>query len=240
MPSKLISALKETAAYLFMALKALNIWRREPPVTTVGELVTYVDTRSKFVAQTTLFGYVKTRIGTRYVAMYEDALFTKSVNIAKWEIYLACLGDLATYAAARIGRRGAARPGELAALAVHVVDRATQGEEVPAERPQGFGDIREAHAARARATSWNQTEPGDGLFEASLSALVEWAPIADELKILDVKIVRNSMRFKWKKVRDQFEQLIDAESVLEDWRSAGATGDLPTPESEAGRSNIRS
>ena len=230
MPGKLKAALAETAAYMFMALKALYFWRREPPVTTVAQLVDYVDGRSKFVAQTTLFGYVKTRIGTRYVAMYEDPLFTKSVNIAKWEIWLACLGDLATYATAGVGRHAAARPGELEGLAIHIVDGATLAEDIPAERPQGFGDIREAHAARARSTAWNQVEPGEATFEASLSALVEWAPIADELKRLDVRIIRTSMRFKWKKVRDQFDPLLDAESVLADWRSISTEGTRKGPE----------
>lgn len=227
MLSALKTAFKETATYLFMAFKALYFWRREPPVATVAQLVSHVETRSKYVAQTTLFGYIKTRVGTRYVAMYEDPLFAKSVNIAKWEIWLACLGDMAIYATAEIGRKGVAehgqqamaRPGELEALAIHIVDSVTMAEEIPAERTQGFGDIREAHAARARLTAWNQIEPGAGAFEASLAALVEWSPIADELKVYDVEIVKNSMRFKWKAVRDQFESLVDAEAVLADWRS---------------------
>lgn len=219
MASDLKTALKETAIYLFMALKALYFWRRESPVTTVTELVKYVETRSKFVAQTTLYGYVKTRAGTRYVSLYEDPLFTESVNIAKWEIYLACLCDLATWTAASLGRQAMARPGELEALAIHIVDSVVMAEEIPAERPQGFDDVREAYAKRARATAWNQVEPGEGPFENSLSALVEWAPIADELKLFDVEIVKNSMRHKWKKVRDQLNELLDAESVLADWRS---------------------
>jgi hypothetical protein len=221
MLSDLKTGFKETAAYLFMALKALYFWRSESPVVSVDELVRYVDTRSKFVGQTTLFGYIKTRAGTRYVSLYEDELFTRSANIAKWEIWLACLCDLATYSVASIGRRVGAPPGELAALAVHIVEAATKAEEIPAERPQGFGDICAAYAERAHATHWHQIEPGEGPFEGSLNALVEWAPIADELKILDEEIVRNSMRFKWKKVRDQFEKLIDAEAVLADWRAKG-------------------
>lgn len=212
------SALVETGHYLFLALKALYFWRKEPPVTNVEELVAYVDSRSKFVAQTTLFGYIKTRAGMKYAALYDDPLFTQSVNMAKWEIWLACLCDLATYTVASIGRRAGVRVGELDALAIHIVDRATRMEDVPAERPQGFGDIRAAYEKRARATAWNEIEPGEGPFEASLSALVEWAPVADELKILDEEIVRNSMRFKWKSVRGQFEELIDADSVLESWR----------------------
>jgi hypothetical protein len=224
MAGSLKTALKETGAYLFMAFKALLFWRREPPVINVAQLVKYIETRSKFVAQTTLFGYVKTRAGTRYVSLYEDPLFNESVNIAKWEIYLVCLSDLTTWATASLGRKAMARPGELEALAIHIVDSVVMAEEIPAERPQGFDDIREAYAKRARATAWNQIELGEGPFANSLAALVEWAPIADELKLFDVKIVKNSMRHKWKTVRDQLNELLDAESVLTDWRSMHGEG----------------
>ncbi len=224
MVSGMTGALKETAAYLFMAIKALRFWHREPPVVTVADIVRYVETRAKFVAQTTLYGYIKTRAGTRYVSLYEDELFTRSVNIAKWEIYLASLGDLATCAVASLAREATARSGELEALAIHIVDSAIAAEEIPPERPQGFDDAREAYAKRARATAWHQIEPGEAPFEGSLSALVEWAPVADELKIHDVEIVKNSMRFKWKKVRDQLDDLLDAEAVLADWRSQNTAG----------------
>lgn len=224
MVSELKAAIKETGAYLFMALKALLFWRRESPVVNVEQLVKYVETRSKFVAQTTLFGYVKTRAGTRYVSLYEDPLFTESVNIAKWEIYLVCLSDMTIWATASLGRQAFARPGELEELAIHIVDSVIMAEEIPTQRPQGFGDFRETHAKRALATSWNQVDPGEGPFENSLAALVEWAPIADELKLFDVETVKNSMRHKWKTVRDQLNELLDVESVLTDWRSMHGEG----------------
>jgi len=34
-----------------------------------------------------------------------------------------------------------------------------------------------------------------------------------------VDIVKNSMRFRWKKVRDEFETLLDADAVFADWRA---------------------
>jgi len=155
----------------------------------------------------------------KYAVLYDDASFTRSVNIAKWEIYLACLCDMATYAAAVVGRQTAAKPDDLESLAIHIVDRATESEELPVERPDGFEDIRKAYAERARSMRWGNIEPGEDIFVRSLSALVEWAPVADELKILDEEIVRNSMRFKWKNVRDRFRQALDADSVMADWQS---------------------
>ena len=202
-----------------MALKALRFWHRPPPVLTLSDLVAFAETRSKFVSQITLFGYIKTRAGTRYGSLMEDDTFANSVNIAKWEIYLACLCDMAAYAAARVGRHPSAAQSEIRALAIHLVDTATKHEEIPVERPQGFDDIRSAFAARAQATNWSDDMIGEAAFRGSLAALVEWAPIADELKLNDVDIVKNSMRFRWKKVRDEFETLLDADAVFADWRA---------------------
>ena len=45
-------------------------------------------------------------------------------------------------------------------------------------------------------------------FNQSALALYKWAPIADELKTLDRKIVLNSMILKWDNIRDEFKKLI--------------------------------
>jgi hypothetical protein len=45
-------------------------------------------------------------------------------------------------------------------------------------------------------------------FNESALALYEWAPIAEELKILDRKIVLNSMILKWDNIKDEFSKLI--------------------------------
>lgn len=226
-------AVADVLYYLAMILRALHFWRRDPPVVTVAQLAEYVETRSKFVAQTTLYGYIKTRAGTRYTSLFEDDVFVSSINTAKWEVYIACLYDLAGYAAASVGRRTSAEDPEITALAIHIVEAVTRDEEIPPERPQGFHDVRATFEKRARSTRWRAIPDGHGFFQDSPAALVEWAPIADELKIHDVEIVKNSMRFKWKKVRDQLAQLLDPESVLADWRSRGGRPRAPAPAAEA-------
>ena len=45
-------------------------------------------------------------------------------------------------------------------------------------------------------------------FNDSALALYEWAPIAEELKTLDRKIVLNSMILKWDNIKDEFNKLI--------------------------------
>lgn len=215
-PEELWEALKEAVNFIFLALKALRFWHRDPPVSTVDELARFAETRSKFVSQITLYGYIKTRVGTQYASLFQDDLFASSVNIAKWEIYLSCLGDLCIYTAAKVMGD---IPEEAEALAIHIFDASIRDEEVPKDRPQGFGEATEAFYVRARSTDWSTIHEGENSFAPSLTALVDWAPIADELKQYDVQAVRNSMRFKWKTVRDQLEDLLQTDAVSAEWRA---------------------
>ena len=45
-------------------------------------------------------------------------------------------------------------------------------------------------------------------FNESALTLYEWAPVAEELKTLDRKIVLNSMILKWDNIKDEFKKLI--------------------------------
>ena len=45
-------------------------------------------------------------------------------------------------------------------------------------------------------------------FNSSALALYEWSPIAEELKVLDRKIVLNSMILKWDNIQKEFKELI--------------------------------
>ena len=49
----------------------------------------------------------------------------------------------------------------------------------------------------------------DRPFNPSALSLYKWAPIAEELKSLDRKIVLNSMILKWDIIRDEFKKLIE-------------------------------
>ena len=55
--------------------------------------------------------------------------------------------------------------------------------------------------------NWNNHWQGDCFYESSY-ALYRWAPIADELKKLDKRIVINSMELKWDNLKKDFVKLI--------------------------------
>ena len=45
-------------------------------------------------------------------------------------------------------------------------------------------------------------------FNESALTLYKWAPVAEELKTLDRKIVLNSMILKWENIEKEFKELI--------------------------------
>ena len=145
-------------------------------------------------------------------------MFAASIDTAKWEIYLACLSDLAVYAAASVAARANGGFADPVGLAEQVFKSGLTGEKIPADRPDGFAAAETRFAERVKAVDWTAAADKESAFAGSLAALVEWAPIADELKRYDVQAVRNSLRFQWKAVRDELDRLLDADAVAAAWR----------------------
>ena len=64
-----------------------------------------------------------------------------------------------------------------------------------------------------RNHNWKNTDDPHDFFSGSRSALLKWAPVVEEFKILDEEIVSNSIHFKWLRVCQEFEKLIDFEKI---------------------------
>ena len=83
--------LRDFKIYLFALFKAFIPKKK---IKSLDELENFIQTKSAWVAQVTLYGYLKTRMGTRYVLHFENDKFMSSVNAAKWNIYSVALQDL--------------------------------------------------------------------------------------------------------------------------------------------------
>ena len=77
--------------YLFALFKAFIPKKK---IETLDDLETFIQTKSAWVSQVTLYSYLKTRMGTRYVLHFDNDEFMASVNLAKWNIYSVALQDL--------------------------------------------------------------------------------------------------------------------------------------------------
>lgn len=187
---------------------------RREPVTDRAGLAHFLDTRASYMAQSSLYGYLRTRAGQRYPELFEDDPFVVAINIAKWHIWLACLSDIAVFAGGRLAQaapREAERISELLQSVVdEILDKSGTPVEADAEYPAHVARVRE----RIARTDWLAVGDQEAAFTESPGALVRWAPIIDELKQLDEDIVRNSVRFRWQEVRRDFCTDLDADAVL--------------------------
>ena len=76
--------------YLFALFKAFV---PKSKIKDLNALENFIQTKSAWVTQVTLYGYLKTRMGTRYVLHFENDEFMASVNLAKWNIYAMALQE---------------------------------------------------------------------------------------------------------------------------------------------------
>ena len=84
-------SLSDFKVYFFSLFKAFIPKKK---IKTLNELEEFIQTKSAWVSQVTLYSYLKTRMGTRYVLHFDNDEFMKSVNEAKWNIYAVALQDL--------------------------------------------------------------------------------------------------------------------------------------------------
>ena len=187
--------------------------RRETVVADLAGLEKFINTRSAHVAQTALYGYLRTRAGTRFPELFSDDRFVESINIAKWQVWLACVSDLAVHCGLMLRRDGAAAP-VVARLIQQAVERILEDTGVPQDAGAQFVAGAERVRSRILLCEWNVTDDDETAFAQSPAALVQWAPITDDLKELDEEIVINSVRFRWHEVRRDLQAGLRAESLL--------------------------
>lgn len=209
-------------AFLPKSLRALAIRFDRSPIDAVDVLTEFTRTRASYVAQTSLYGYLKARMGTRFPEYFEDEVFSTSIRIASVNLFVSCLGDLTVYAVAIAGGDRRLGEAEAAALARHCFKHGMEralADLAPEWVPDNaFRDF----ANRAAGTLWANAARGAAAFAGSEKDIIRFAPVVDEFKALDQEIVSNSIRFRWRDIREQLQKRVDAEGVCNDWRNRRA------------------
>lgn len=208
--------LRKARSLLPVFLGRLTIRRESGPLDSPESLRYFVSTRAAFLSQKTLYGYLKTRMGTRYPTMFEDDVFVASIDLAKLHVYAACLSDLSIYAATCALAGTEATVEDRWGLAMACFEQGLADNAEQAAQVASFSAV-EAKAAFERRLAfwdWAAGPRGADIFSESPAALVRWAPIAPELKQFDREIVENSIKFKWRDTRRDFERRLDAAAVV--------------------------
>jgi hypothetical protein len=187
--------------YVFALFKAFIPKNK---ISNLDELEDFIQSKSAWVTQVTLYGYLKTRMGTRYVLHFENDEFMKSVNLAKWNIYAVALQDLIFFSFSYLKIN----------LNYQDLDKAKEiffkilDDEIANKMPLNIIEkAKKNFDERLQNIKWDNYI-NDLPFNPSALSLYEWAPIADELKTLDRKIVFNSVILKWDIVKKEFVERI--------------------------------
>ena len=187
--------------YLFALFKAFVPKKK---INNLNELEEFIQTKSAWVTQVTLYGYLKTRIGTRYVLHFENDKFMGSVNLAKWNIYAVALQDLTFFTFSNLKANFNYQEVKNAEeIFLKILD-----DEISNKMPIDI--IEEAKRnfnKRLKTINWD-TYYNDLPFNPSALSLFKWAPISEELKELDRKIVLNSVILKWDVVKKEFKERV--------------------------------
>jgi len=193
--------LEDFKVYLFALFKAILPKKK---IKNIKDLKLFIQKKSAWVSQVTLYNYLKTRMGTKWVLHFDDEKFLSSINKAKWNIYSIALQDLTFFSISYLNvfynYKDINKAKEIYEEILNSEIENGMPEEITVESKKKFEE-------RFRKIDW-QKYYNSWPFNESALALYEWAPIADELKLLDRKIVLNSMILKWDNIKEEFKKLI--------------------------------
>ena len=193
---------KDFKIYLFGMFSAFIPKKK---IKNLDELEKFIQTKSAWVTQVTLYSYLKTRMGTRYVLHFDNDVFMSSLDIAKWNIYSVALQDLTlftfSYLKVNFNYQNIDQSKEIFSK---ILD-----DEISNKMPLDIiEEAKKTFNERLQNINW-EIYYKDLPFNPSALSLYKWAPIAEELKTLDRKIVLNSMILKWDIIKKEFEHLIE-------------------------------
>ena len=195
-------SINDFKVYLFALFKAFIPKKK---IKNLEQLEHFIQTKSAWVTQVTLYSYLKTRMGTRYVLHFDNDVFMSSLNIAKWNIYSVALQDLTffTFSYLKVNSNY-----QDINQVIETFKKILDDEISNKMPPDIIEEAKKTFSERLQNLNW-ETYCKDLPFNSSALSLYKWAPIAEDLKTLDRKIVLNSMILKWDIVKQEFQKLIE-------------------------------
>ena len=193
--------LQDFKVYLLAIFKGILPKKK---IKNIEDLEEFIQQKSAWVSQVTLYNYLKTRMGTKWVLHFDDEIFLKSINTAKWNIYAISLQDLSFYTISYLNVfYNYKETGKSSEIYNSILNK-----ELENGMPKEIVDeARISFKERFEKIEWEDHYKSLPFNESAL-ALYNWAPIANELKSLDRKIVLNSMILKWDNIKEEFSKRV--------------------------------
>ena len=201
----MISDLRQKISSLWKMIRQYPVFRRRGfPIESLESVADFAVTRAAFIAQKTMFGYVKTRMGIAYPEMFRDNLINTSLKLAIMHHYSACLSDLTIYVFRILSAKYNLSEKDCEREALQTFRLGLTQNLDPKVELFDIDVACDAFTHRISGTKWPSPFDSFTLFKESPHSLTRWAPIADEYKARDKVIAENSVSFAWIEVRKDF------------------------------------
>lgn len=191
------------------------------PIVQLEQLSAFVYTRASYIAQTAMYGYLKTRMGTSYRKVFEDQKFAGVIHASTVRLFSSCLCDLAVFSAAYVCRSHHKNDPEkdvvAQELALYLYDTALANGLSEASQNLIESGLRERFTQRLQTTNWHRASESMHAFSWSEVDIVRHAPVIESYKKLDAEIVQNSVHFRWVDIYEQARQRYATQALHENW-----------------------
>lgn len=199
-------------AEVALALRRLFTRRRPPPVASAGELADFLAAQSAYVSQRTVLEYCRARTGFNWDKIFKEQAFIDSLEVCRWEAYVALLAEIAELVLIRLRTQVGAEAKACLPGLEEAARSALLRHPVPAHRTswgEACADV-ERHLARAllaepRAVHLVGFDAADAIFEL--------LPIHRDLRPEDRRMFQNSVRFGLCRVFGAIRERLDVPAL---------------------------
>lgn len=181
---------------------------RPRPLATAGAFRTFVEERALLVAQKCAIDYCRGKTGLASYALFTEEPFLKALDVCRWETFAAVAGDLLILAEAHLRRHAGPEQRRLREALVRLHAEVLASSPLPVHRPQGWGDVNEAFAARLESAAADGARPTVEVADHSAKRLFDTLPIHSSYRELDEEVVYGAVRFRMIALNGEMEQRI--------------------------------
>ena len=185
--------------------------RPKKPISQLGELVEFIHRNASFVSQVVLLTYIKARAGTQYPKLFENREYLKSIEMARSNIYAACVADLIFYVINEHCLTDI-KTKKIHFIQPKLVDEVFKFAKYDEKVVEQFNEMK--RRCKEQINKLNIEKTDHKLFRMSSDTFFKWAPMAEEFKKDDEEIMRNSMLFRWIEVRRELRSRIEPSLIF--------------------------
>jgi hypothetical protein len=192
-----------------------DVFRRPPPVASLGDFDEFVDRHTAFLVQKCVFEYARARSGTLSGTLFKEKAFVEAINESRWRNYPICLAHVLQMVDAVMRPQAI---GELAALTDGLVaasERITGRYDTPAGMaPDFWAEARRYVEGRLRRGSLAAPHPVKDIAREDFRIFFDQLPIHESLRGHDLTLVRNNLRVNLCRAHETFLARVDRPRLL--------------------------